>query len=75
MREWLKNIRELKDLTQKEVADHCGIARSCYAGYEQGVRTPNAKKAKTIGAHLGFDWTLFFEENGRETRSESKKSA
>ena len=74
MREWLVNIRKLKGFTQKEVADACGITRSCYAGYEQGVRSPNGKKAKAIGEFLGFSWTLFYEENGHETRS-SKKSA
>jgi len=74
LREWLVNIRKLKGFTQKEVADACGITRSCYAGYEQGVRSPNGKKAKAIGEFLGFSWTLFYEENGHETRS-SKKSA
>lgn len=74
MREWLVQIRKIKGLTQKEVADACGITRSCYAGYEQGVRSPNGKKAKSIGAFLGFSWTLFFEEDVHELRS-SKKSA
>lgn len=75
MREWLVNIRKLKGLTQKEVACACGITRSCYASYEQGLRSPNGKKAKAIGEHLGFSWTLFFEENGHETRHNKKKPA
>lgn len=69
MRQWLINIRKLKGLTQKQVAESCGITRSCYAGYEQGIRNPNGKKSKLIGEYLGFSWTLFFEENGRDTRS------
>lgn len=75
MREWLINIRKLKGLTQKQVAESCGITRSCYAGYEQGIRSPNSKKSKAIGEYLGFSWTLFFEEDGRETCSIKKKSA
>jgi putative transcriptional regulator len=75
LRHWLINIRKLKGLTQKEVADACGITRSCYAGYEQGVRSPNGRKAKAIGDYLGFSWTLFFEEDGHVMRSSSKKSA
>jgi putative transcriptional regulator len=75
MREWLINIRELKGLTQKEVADACGITRTSYASYEQGTRTPKGRRPKVIGEFLGFSWTLFYEENGRETRSEIKKPA
>jgi transcriptional regulator with XRE-family HTH domain len=75
MRDWLINIRKLQGLTQKEVADACGITRSCYAGYEQGVRSPKGKKAKEIGEYLGFNWTLFFEELGHKTRSFKKESA
>lgn len=75
MRDWLANIRKLKGLTQQEVADNCGITRTCYAGYEQGVRSPRGKKAKAIGEYLGFSWTLFFEEDGHETRSTGKKTA
>lgn len=75
MREWLINIRKLHGFTQKDVADSCGITRSCYANYEQGVRSPKGKKAKQIGEFLGFSWTLFFEGNGHETRSNKKESA
>jgi transcriptional regulator with XRE-family HTH domain len=75
MREWLINIRKLKGLTQEHVAKECGLSRTCYAAYEQGVRTPNGKKSKIIGEYLGFSWTLFFEETLRETSRTNKKSA
>lgn len=75
MREWLINIRKLKGLTQKEVAESCGVSRTCYAHYEQGIRTPNGRKAKVVGELLGFSWTLFFEENGLETCSIKKRPA
>lgn len=68
MRSWLASIRGSKGLTQKAVAEKTGISRSFYAGIEQGTRNPKVQTAKMIAAQLGFDWTLFFEKNGRELR-------
>lgn len=66
MRVWLRDIRDIKDLSQKTVAENCGISRSFYADIERGERNPKVDTAKEIGKYLGFDWTLFFEENGRK---------
>jgi len=74
MREWLINLRNIKGFTQKEVSAMCGISRSFYADIEQGTRNPKPLTAQDIGKVLGFDWTLFFERNGRDSR-QSKKSA
>lgn len=67
MRQWLIQMRELKGLTQQDVAKLAGISRSYYSGIELGTRNAPAKTAKKIAAALGFDWTVFFEENGRKT--------
>lgn len=72
MRDWLVNIRKIKGLTQLQVASNCGISRSFYADIERGERSPKVSTAKSIGRFLGFDWTLFFEENGRDS-SQNKK--
>nr|WP_220132309.1 helix-turn-helix transcriptional regulator [Listeria rustica] len=61
------NIRKEKELTQELAAKECGIARTTYAMYEQGERTPSPSNAKLIGAAMGFNWTLFFEEEIHET--------
>lgn len=74
MREWLINIRKIKGLTQKDVAALCGISRSYYADIEQGTRNPKPSTAQDIGGTLGFDWTLFFIQNGRDSR-QNKKTA
>jgi putative transcriptional regulator len=75
MRDWLANIRETKGFTQKEVAVNCDISRSFYADIERGARNPKPTTAKELGAFLGFDWTLFYEQNGRKTRQQNKKTA
>lgn len=68
MREWLVKLRELKGMTQKEVASQSGISRSYYSGIEIGTRNTKPDVAKNIAEVLGFDWTLFFANKGRETR-------
>lgn len=60
-REWLKQIRISKGMTQTDVAVKGGFARSYYTMVEIGSRTPSVNMAKQIGEILGFDWTLFFE--------------
>jgi putative transcriptional regulator len=72
MRQWLIQIRILKGYTQQEVANLAGISRSYYSGIEVGTRNAPAKTAKKIAGVLGFDWTLFFEEKGRETSQKNK---
>lgn len=75
MRNWLSDIRRMKGLSQNDVANMCGISRSFYADIERGFRNPKVATAKEIGTALGFDWTLFFEQNGRETRQIKKATA
>lgn len=58
-------IQKRKDLclTQSELADKLGcITRSNIANIEVGNINPSVPTAKIIGDYLGFNWTLFFEE-------------
>lgn len=41
MNERLKQLREEKGVTQKEVAKAIGVTTSAYANYEQGTREPS----------------------------------
>lgn len=66
-REWLENIRKESNLTQEEVAGKVGIARTTYAMYEQGNRTPKVSTAKKLADVLNFEWQLFFKEQLHET--------
>ena len=44
----LKLAREKKNMTQKEVADGIGVAKSTYSLYESGNREPNVQTIKKI---------------------------
>lgn len=64
-REFLVSIRGNK--TQSEVAIASDLSRSMYTQIETGDRTPSVPTAKRIAEVLGFDWILFFEDEGHET--------
>lgn len=46
--EKLKDLRNFKKLTQKDVANILELSVTCYAGYEQGYREPDFKTLKKI---------------------------
>lgn len=69
MRDWLKAKRLNRGLTQEQLAEKIGIARTTYAMYEQGERDPSVGVAIKIGDILKFNWTLFFEEKVHEMRN------
>jgi putative transcriptional regulator len=80
MRKWLVEYRGNK--TQEDVATNCGIHRGYYSLIESGERNPSVSVAKRIASYLGFDWTIFFENNCVKTlqnnegdQSASKDSA
>ena len=41
MNKKLKELRQLKGLSQKEVAKAIGVTISAYSNYEQGIREPS----------------------------------
>ncbi|KRT94812.1 helix-turn-helix transcriptional regulator [Bacillus glycinifermentans] len=66
---WLKHQRLRKGLTQKDVASKANIARTTYASIEQGERNASVPTAKAIADVLDFDWTLFFDDQVRDSSS------
>lgn len=72
MREWLKSKRLEAGLTQEEVAEKAGIARTTYAMIEQGERDPSVSVAAKIAGALKFKWTVFFEGKVHETRTKKR---
>ena len=68
MRDWLKNIRLEKGLTQQQVAEQVGISTNYYSYIENGQRCEPSKNntEMKIAETLGFDWKLFFEDDAPE---------
>lgn len=71
MRVWLKEIRHQRGYTQEKVAELSNIQRAYYTMIESGNRNPSVSAAKKIGKALGFDWTIFFDDKGNETKQKS----
>lgn len=51
--ERLRAAREAKGYTQQQIADHMGISKSTYCGYETGKRQPDVLKIKQLSNFLG----------------------
>lgn len=56
------------NLTQAEVAEKANIQRAYYTMIEKGSRTPSVVVAKQIAKTLGFQWTIFFENQCNEMK-------
>ena len=67
MRNWLKEIRESKRMTQEEVGKAIGFTRQYYNMIETGIRGEPlpVDTAKKIATTLDFDWKLFYPDNAR----------
>lgn len=66
MRSWLRSIREIKSMSEKQVADLCGISQPAYHQIEHGHKNPSVPTAQRIARALGFDWTLFYPEPSKK---------
>ena len=58
----MRSARTEKNLTMRQVAEAAEISESFCSMIENGDRRPSVETAKKIAAVLGFNWTLFFEE-------------
>lgn len=50
----LKNARKRKGLTQAEIAEAIGVAKSTYSLYESGKREPDVQKIKQLAEVLNM---------------------
>lgn len=62
LRNNLKEVREQKNLTQKELADLVGVSRNTISSIETGQYNPNAKLALilTIALDVKFENLFYF---------------
>ena len=58
----LKNVREKKGISQKEMAERIGVAKSTYSMYESGSREPNLQTIRKIANVL--DVSIEYLMNG-----------
>lgn len=63
MREWMKDARKKKNLTQEQVAERIGCSRSLITDVENEKASPSISTAKAIAETLDFKWTIFFDDN------------
>lgn len=54
--EKIKFYREQKGLTQKQLADVCGITDTAIRNYEKGIRTPDEEIIRKIRAELDISY-------------------
>jgi len=73
MRDWLKEYRDKRVLTQEETANLSGISRSYYTHIEQGNKTPTVEVAKNIAKTLKFEWVVFFNHSCSLKEHNSRK--
>ncbi|MGF2614775.1 helix-turn-helix domain-containing protein [Rossellomorea vietnamensis] len=66
MREWLRQLREEKGLTQEKVASESYINRAYYSQIENGVRNPSFEVAAKIAETFDIDPSRFFIAKGSE---------
>jgi len=64
----IRNIRMEKGMTQQEIADLVGLDRTTITKIENGA-TPSIDTAKRIAAVLGFNWTLFYQDEDDLTKT------
>lgn len=67
MRKWLIDIRNGR--AQAQIAEAVGISQQMYSAIEVGERRPSVDVAKKIAAVLGFEWTLFYQDENELTKT------
>lgn len=73
--EKLKEYREYKSMTQEQLANKIGVAKSTIAGYEKGNRTPDVKKIKKLADALGITGDDLLETNTIKRASSMSEEA
>lgn len=52
--EHLRQLREVKNLTQADISEQIGIAKTTYIGYEKGNREPRLSELKKMAEVFGI---------------------
>jgi transcriptional regulator with XRE-family HTH domain len=71
----LVEARQAKGLTQKQVADLCGVTLRGYQGWEYGDRMPRGDALPALADALGRPVAWFFEVPGKPSSAGSGEVA
>lgn len=61
-RQWLIDIRQNRQLYQKDIAAAADVSIMYISLIESGNKTPAPAVAKKIANFLGFSYTLFYDD-------------
>lgn len=61
----LKELREGRGLTQKDLADRAGVSKGAISNWEQGIREPSLVNATRLADALGVELAAFLETPSR----------
>lgn len=64
MKDKLKELRKIKNVSQKEVSEAIGVTLSAYSNYEQGIREPSYAILKKICVYfdVSADYLIGLED-------------
>lgn len=57
----IKRLRVNKELTQKQLADACGVSQGTVAQWEKGLCFPKAEKIPALSRVLGCDSSVLLQ--------------
>ena len=69
----IKNLRQLKNLTQEELADRCELTKGYISQLENDLTSPSIETLKDLLNALGTTFGEFFEETSQNTQVVFKK--
>ena len=69
----IKNLRQLKNLTQEELADRCELTKGYISQLENNLTSPSIETLKDLLNALGTTFGEFFEETTQDTQVVFKK--
>lgn len=69
----LKNARAGKKMSQRRLADACGVAPSTISSWENGTREPDIKSIRTLADTLGISVAYLFGDESWERANATPK--
>ena len=72
--EKLRQLRQLKNLTQEELADRCELSKGFISQVERNLASPSIATLTDMLECLGSNWKEFFSELSKEVSQGQRTS-